>query len=67
MHLVRAAEVTEVLKECFAARTDVMLAAETAMMLAARALRKTIAGGSQVRAKSAIARRKTNTAERSIS
>ena len=32
-----------------------------------RALRKTIAGGSQVRAKSAIAQRKGRTAERSIS
>ena len=44
-----------------------MLAAETAVMLAARALRKTIAGGSQVQAKPAIARRKTKTAESSIS
>ena len=65
--MVRAAEVTEVLREVFIAETAVMLAAETAVMLAAGALRKTIAAGSQVRAKSAIARRKIKTAESSIS
>ena len=44
-----------------------MLAAETAVMLAARAPRKTIVGGSPVRAKSATASRNIKTAESSIS